>query len=243
MNSDKSAVAEHEMVVEVPVTIFVNGRQAVTAMASPEMLKEYATGFLITESVVSDPDEIESIQVDGNKVSIITINPRKILFSKKTVLSGCGGAASVIDYSRLPFAPEGGVFTPERIHDAVSVLKSCKEHDKTGEIYFAGLFTATETIAVAGDIGRDNALDKAIGGAVLKKNPLTECFAAVSGRISSEMIRKCLYARIPVIVSGGETTSLACDIALERNMTLIGFVNFPKMIMYAGDHRIKGKQG
>ena len=87
INSDKSAASEeeyeHEMVVEAPVSIFVNGRQAVTAMASPGMLKEYATGFLLTESVVSNADEIESIQVEGTKVSIITLNPRKILFSKK----------------------------------------------------------------------------------------------------------------------------------------------------------------
>ncbi|MDE4907160.1 formate dehydrogenase accessory sulfurtransferase FdhD [Methanogenium marinum] len=233
---------EKEVVSEAAVTIFVNGRQAVTAMASPDMLKEYATGFLLTESVVSNADEIESIQVEGNKVSILTLNPRKILFSKKTVLSGCGGTASVIDYSTLPSASDGGIFTPERIQDAVSLVKSCVEDDKTGEIHFAGLFTATDDIVIAGDIGRDNALDKAIGAAVLKNISLTECFVAVSGRISSEMIRKCLFTRISIIVSGGETTSLACDIAVESNMTLIGSVSPQKMIIYSGDHRIEGKQ-
>lgn len=238
----KSDSFEKEVVSEAAVTIFVNGRQAVTAMASPDMLKEYATGFLLTESVVSNADEIESIQVEGNKVSIITLNPRKILFSKKTVLSGCGGTASVIDYSTLPSASDGGIFIPERIQDAVSLVKSCVKDDKTGEIHFAGLFTATDDIVIAGDIGRDNALDKAIGAAVLKNIPLTECFVAVSGRISSEMIRKCLFTRISVIVSGGEMTSLACDIAVESNLTLIGSVSPQKMIIYSGDHRIEGKQ-
>ncbi|MBN2735099.1 MAG: formate dehydrogenase accessory sulfurtransferase FdhD [Methanomicrobiaceae archaeon] len=243
INSDKSAAFEeeyeHEMVVEVPVSIFVNGRQAVTAMASPDMLKEYATGFLLTESVVSNPDEIESIQVEGTKVSIITQNPRKILFSKKTILSGCGGTASVIDYSTLPSAPHGEFFSAERIQEAVSVLRICIENDKTGEIHFAGLFTATDTVVIAGDIGRDNALDKTIGAAVLKNISLTGCFAAVSGRISSEIVRKCLYTQIPVVVSFGDTTSLAYDLGLETEMTIIGHVNPQGMIVYTGNHRIK----
>ncbi|WOF15567.1 formate dehydrogenase accessory sulfurtransferase FdhD [Methanoplanus sp. FWC-SCC4] len=241
INSDESAETQQDLVVEVPVTIYVNGRQAVTAMASPEMLKEYATGFLVTESVVNNPDEIESVQVDGTKVSIITLNPRKIIFSKKTVLSGCGGTATVIDYSRLPFAPKGRIFGAKRIQDAVSEIKLSEEKKGAGEIQYAGIFSASDTIAIAGDIGRDNALDKSIGAAVLKKTPLNECFAVISGRISSEIVRKCLYAQIPVIVSRGAATSLAYDIGLERDMTLLGLVSASKMILYTGGHRIVGQ--
>jgi FdhD protein len=206
------------------------------------MLKEYAVGFLLTEGVINDPDGIESIQIEKNKVSIITLSAEKIIFSKKTILSGCSGTLSAIDYSRLPSAPKGDIFTFARIHEAVSKLKSAGGEKNSGEIQYAGLFNAEKTISVAGDIGRDNAFDKVIGDATLKKNRKENCFAVVDGKISSEIIRKCLFAQIPVIVSTGPATSLAFDIALERDITLIGLVNFSDMTIYTGSKRIKAKE-
>lgn len=236
---DKSRVFEAKTVTESAISVFVNGRQVAASMASPEMLKEYAAGFLLTEGIVDNPGEIESVMIEGNKVSVITLNPRKMLFTKKTVLSGCGGTATVVDYSRLPSAPGGTVFSQRRISDAVSELASYAGKEKTGEIYYAGAFDASKTISVAGDIGRDNALDKAIGAAFLKGTSLPGCFAAVTGRISAEMVRKCLYAQVPVIVSGGTPTSLACEIASKTGVTIAGCVNHSGMNIYFGGHRIE----
>lgn len=242
VSPERKASIEEKMAVEAPVTIFVNGRQAVTAMASPEMLKEYAVGFLLTESMINGPDEIESIRVEKNKVSIITFNARKIIFSKRTVLSGCGGTSSAIDYSRLPSAPKGDIFTPERIDEAISELKSAAGERRGDDIHYAGLFDVERTISIAGDIGRDNAFDKIIGDAALRKINPENCFTAITGRISSEIVRKCLFARVPVIVATGAATSLAFDIALERDITLIGFADCHEMTIYTGEKRCKSEK-
>ncbi|MDD1676498.1 MAG: formate dehydrogenase accessory sulfurtransferase FdhD, partial [Methanomicrobiales archaeon] len=61
-----------------------------------------------------------------------------------------------------------------------------------------------------------------------------------SGRISSEMVRKCLVANIPVIASRGATTSLAVDVAAKNGLCIIGFVRGSKMNIYTHPERITG---
>ena len=81
----------HPVVDEVPVSVIVNGRTAATMMTSPTMLKELAVGFLLTEGLIKSLDEIEALAERESSVEVITKNPQKLLFSKKSVLSGCGG--------------------------------------------------------------------------------------------------------------------------------------------------------
>ncbi len=228
---------ETDIAEESAVSVYVNGRQAATAVVSPENLSEYAAGYLLTEGIITDAGEIESVFEEGNRVSIITLNPRKMLFTKRTVLSGCGGGTVIVDYSTIPYAPKGVVFSAERILEAAEIIKSSEETDVTGEIYFAGLFTNEKTLAEAGDIGRENALDKAVGKAFLSHCLPCDCFLVLSGRVSAETVRKCLFAQIPVIATSGAVTSLACDVARDRNVTLISLEE-DRMCIFSGEERI-----
>ncbi|WFN37891.1 formate dehydrogenase accessory sulfurtransferase FdhD [Methanomicrobium antiquum] len=237
ISGEKSFPCEVNLPEESSVFVYVNGRQAATAVVSPELLSEYAAGYLLTEGIIKNAEEIESVFEEGNRVSIITLNPRKMLFTKRTVLSGCGGGTIIVDYSSIPSAPKGTSFSSKRIMEASEIIKLYEKTDLTGEIYFAGLFTKDKTLAVAGDIGRENALDKAIGKAFLEKCLFPECFASFSGRISAETVRKCLFAQIPVIATTGSVTSLACDVARERNMTLISLEE-NRMCIFSGDENI-----
>ncbi len=99
--------ATHPPVVEeMPLSVTVNGRHALTAMTSPAMIREFVVGFLYTERIVRDLAEIESIRIEGNTASVLTKNPFAILTSHKTVLSGCGGSTSFLDAGHLPlYAP------------------------------------------------------------------------------------------------------------------------------------------
>ncbi|MBP2132371.1 FdhD protein [Methanomicrobium sp. W14] len=229
-----------DVVSESPVGIFVNGRQAATVMLSPAMLKEYAAGFLLTEGIVKSPDEIESVLVEDNKISVLMQNPRKMLFSKKTVLSGCGGGATSLDYSRIPAAPKGKIFPPETIKKAAKEVYARKSPVKADSLFSAGIFSDGKTVCIAQDIGRDNALDKAVGDVFLEKISLPGCFAVVTGRISSETVRKCLYAQIPFAVSLGGVTSLACDAAQEKDMTVIYFDGGEVFSIFSGEKRVAG---
>ena len=231
----------HPVIEEVPVAVIVNGRHALTAMTSPVMLREFVIGFLYTERIIRSLDDIESIRIEDHKVSVLTKNPYKILVSKKTVLSGCGGTSSFLDSTHLPPSPSGVVISPGVIQSAVKTALLSDLHKETGGIHIVGLFDASGgVIRIVEDIGRHNALDRAIGFALETGIDFEKTFVVCSGRISSEMARKCLIAGIPLVASRGATTTLAVTIAEQANLTLVGFVRSNKMNIYSGRERIAG---
>jgi len=95
----------HEVIEESPYALFINGRHAMTAMMSPGRLEDFVTGYLFTEQIIKAPDEIESIKIEQNRISVITKNLFKVLGPKKTILSGCGGNTSFIDTASAPKRP------------------------------------------------------------------------------------------------------------------------------------------
>jgi FdhD protein len=232
--------SEHEVVLEVPLTITVNGRHALTVMTSPVMVRELVIGLLYTERIIHEPDEIESIQIEPDRVSVLTKNPFKILISKKTVLSGCGGSSSFLDVGKLPKIVSDLVFDVADIRAGMKQTLQSDLHAKTGGVHIVGLFTPGGVVCIAEDIGRHNALDRVIGYGLLNNVSFPGTFAVSSGRVSSEMVRKCLVAGIPVIVSRSATTSLAVEIAEKTGLAIIGFARSDQMNIYTHPERIRG---
>lgn len=232
--------APHPVIEEIAVTLNVNGRHAMTAMTSPVNLEEFITGYLYTEQIVRSIDEIESIRVEKNIVSVLTENLRRVLGPKKVILSGCGGDASFLDVKKLPRIRSDLVLPYPTVMDGVKKVLDSELHRITGGIHTVGLVSADGTMRKAEDIGRHNALDRVIGRALRDGLDLSRSFAVLSGRISSEMVRKSLVANIPVIVSRGATTSLSVDVAEKTGLTVIGFVRAGKMNIYTHPERIEG---
>lgn len=228
----------HEVIEEIPYALFVNGRHMMTAMMSPVVPEDFVTGFLFTEQVIKDADEIESIKVEKNRISVITKNLFKALGPKKTILSGCGGSASYIDAEKLPHIHSDFTVTTAFIAEVIKNALNSELHRATGGIHVVALAGADKILAVSEDIGRHNALDTVIGHALRNGIDLSHTFIVASGRISSEMARKCLVANIPLIVSRGATTTLAIDIAEKNDLTIAGFVRGQKMNVYTHPERI-----
>ncbi|MDD5048969.1 MAG: formate dehydrogenase accessory sulfurtransferase FdhD [Methanoregulaceae archaeon] len=239
VEGDSFRQSTHEVIEEVPLTLIVNGRNILTAMTSPGMAEEFATGYLYTERIIHSIDEIESLIVEENRVSVLTKNPFKILVSKKTVLSGCGGTSSFLDPKILPNIESDLTVDTETIRNAMKETLRSDLHDMTGGIHITGLFTPSEKILVTEDIGRHNALDRLIGYGLRNGVDLSGTFVTCSGRISSEMVRKCLTANIPVIASRGATTTMAINMAETAGLTVVGFVRNKKMNIYSGTDRIR----
>ncbi|MDD1703439.1 MAG: formate dehydrogenase accessory sulfurtransferase FdhD, partial [Methanoregula sp.] len=225
---------------EVPEALFVNGRHAMTSMMSPVNLEDFVTGYLFTEQIIKSADEIESIRIEKNRISVITKNLFKVLGPKKTILSGCGGATSYIDTEKLPKITSDFSILPVQIGMTVKSVLESELHNKTGGIHVVGLTSATGVIARSEDIGRHNALDRVIGYGLNHGIDFSQTFAICSGRISSEMVRKCLIANIPLIVSRGATTTLAISIAEKTGVCVIGFVRSAKMNIYTHPERVQG---
>ncbi|WP_292466698.1 formate dehydrogenase accessory sulfurtransferase FdhD [Methanolobus sp.] len=237
-NNGSFELEGHQVIEEMPLAVKVNGRHALTAMISPDMLREFVIGFLFTEGIIKDADEIESIKIEGTDAGVLTKSPFKILVSKKTVLSGCGGSMSYLDIAKLPEIESELTLDSETVRNSVKETLDSKLHVLTGGIHVVGLYDANGKVCVVEDIGRHNALDKIIGYALEKGIDLSSTYIICSGRISSEMVRKCLAANIPVIASRGATTTLAVDIARSRGLTIVGFVRSKKMNVYSWGKRI-----
>jgi FdhD protein len=230
----------HEVVDEFPLSVSLNGRTILTAMVSPVDLEDFVTGFLFTEQIISGPDEIESLMVEKERVSVLTKNPFRPVGTKKLVLSGCGGGSSFMDAKKLPKITSDRVFSPEDISTAMRELTDSALHRLTGGVHVVGLLQDGTLIHRAEDIGRHNAMDKVIGHALRSGTDPARTAAISSGRISSEMVRKCLVAHIPVVASRGATTSLAVDVAEKNGLCVIGFVRGQKMNIYTHPERIRG---
>ncbi|HXW99536.1 MAG TPA: formate dehydrogenase accessory sulfurtransferase FdhD, partial [Methanomicrobiales archaeon] len=89
------------MIEEVAVTLNVNGRHAMTAMTSPVDIGDFITGYLFTEQIVKGLEEIVSLKIEKNVVSVLTADLRHVIGPKKVILSGCGGDSSFLDVKQL----------------------------------------------------------------------------------------------------------------------------------------------
>lgn len=223
---------------EMPVALFINGRHATTVMISPVDPEDFVTGYLVTEELIKTTKEIESMKIEKNRISVITRSLFKVLPQKKTILSGCGGSTSYIDVEKLA-----------KIHsdfsvNAATVAAALRSHDDTETRRTAlGLTTSIlhdsqQVIGTAEDIGGLNAVDRSIGHAVRNGVYLSQTFLITSGQVSSETVRKCLTANIPIVVSRGAATTLAIEMAERTGMTVIGGARDGNLDIYSHPERI-----
>ncbi len=238
VDGDSRETGVHEVVQEVPVAVFVNGMHLMTAVTSPGRYEEYVTGYLFTEQVIRTPADIESIRVEQNRISVLTTNPFTVTGPKKTILSGCGGSTSYIDIKKLPKINSDILIPAGNLPAGLKKVLNSELHRITGGIHIVALFSGEDVVTVSEDIGRHNALDRVIGFGLTHGVDFSQTWIAVSGRISSEMARKCLVANIPVIVSRGATTTLAVEIGEKAGLTIVGFLRVGKMVIYTHPERI-----
>ena len=227
------------VVEEIPLSIFINGRHFVTAMISPQMRKEFITGHLFAERIVAGLAEIESLEIEGNVARAIVSNPMRAIIPRRPIVSGCGGVASFLDESKLPVMKSDLHIRREEAQEAMKAISLSETHIATGGVHSVGLFEKEGAVCIVEDIGRHNALDKAIGYGLSEKIDFSQTYVACTGRISSEMALKCSVAGIPIIVSRGATTSLAISIAERTGLTIIGFLRGKRLCVYTNLERFE----
>jgi FdhD protein len=243
--------------VEEPLEIRVGGQTIAVTMRTPGNDFELAAGFLATEGIVSRREEILRIEhcrevrspdEEGNVVVVRTTataagaldRARRILLTTSSCgLCGKGSIESV----RGSFPPITSAAMLDR-----SVLVSLPEQlrreqetfRETGGLHAAGIFTLSgEPRTVREDIGRHNAVDKAIGSLFLAGAlPLSDSILLVSGRVSFEIVQKALAAGIPIVAAVSAPSSLAIDLATESGITLVGFLRDSTFNVYSGAERL-----
>ncbi|NYT02750.1 MAG: sulfurtransferase FdhD, partial [Methanosarcinales archaeon] len=161
------------MVEEVPLSIFINGRHYSTAMMSPGMEREFIMGHLFSEGMVRNLDELISLDLEGQIARAMVHSPVRAMAPRKAIVSGCGGGSSFLDPAGLPRIESHLAVDPDDILAAVAAISSSDLHRAAGGTHSVGLFSqGGQAAIIAEDIGRHNALDKAIGHCLSHDQPL-----------------------------------------------------------------------
>src|SRR5438309_7706304 len=239
-----------ELTIEEPLEIRVGRKSVAVTMRTPGHDEELAAGFVLSEAIVRRRDQISIITPAGdNRIVVELASAVKVkLNSTKrfgTISSSCGlcGKTSIgairqdfpaIRSTKIRVNIETLLSLPEKLRNAQS------DFARTGGIHAAGIFDANGELKIAReDIGRHNAVDKAIGRAFLDGSlPLDRHLLLVSGRASFEIVQKALAAGIPIIAAVSAPSTLAVSFARESNQTLIGFLRPPSFNIYAHIERV-----
>jgi FdhD protein len=239
---------------EEPLEMRLQGDPVAVTMRTPipGQDAELAIGFLVGEGIVTADlvARVSECRADGGDGGISDVRlwpgarPAPGWQRSFYATSSCGicGKAS-IDAVRVAAGPvsEG----PEIEADVLSALPqrlraAQRVFDRTGGLHAAGIFDASgQLLIVREDVGRHNAVDKAVGRASMDGLlPLSYHVLMVSGRTSFEIVQKALLAGIPIVAAVSAPSTLAVRLARESDMTLVGFVRDGGFNAYAGDRRI-----
>jgi formate dehydrogenase accessory protein FdhD len=241
-----------EVAIEEPLEIRIGGTAIATTMRTPGHDEELAAGFLVSEGIIRTREDFRAFSAVAENVVNVELAPT-VKFTPGasqrfgTITSSCGlcGKTS-IEAIRQSFPPIDFVRDPMRIAETILLDLPSKLREaqgnfaRTGGIHAAGIFDAEgAAIVVREDIGRHNAVDKAIGRALLNGwLPLNRAVLVVSGRSSLEIVQKALAAGIPIVAAVSAPSSLAVNFARECGQTLVGFLRPPTFNVYSHIERI-----
>ncbi len=253
-----AAPREDWVTVEEPLEIRVGAQTLAVTMRTPGHDHDLAAGWLVTEGIVSRPEELvrlehcretRSPEEEGNVViARITAQSGDVLDRARRLLltsSSCGlcgkGSIESIHGRFTPITVAAGT-SPEVLLALPDALRRAQTtFGRTGGLHAAGVFSLSGELLVAReDVGRHNAVDKVIGSLFRQgRLPLSETILCVSGRTSFEIVQKALAAGIPIVAAVSAPSSLAIDLARESNMALAGFLRGGGFNLYSGEDRVR----
>ncbi|HEU5049726.1 MAG TPA: formate dehydrogenase accessory sulfurtransferase FdhD [Gemmatimonadales bacterium] len=217
-------------VEEVPVWLEVNGRAAVTWMCTPDLLEELAIGWLHGEGFIDRVSDVHLrpcasdlgfwAEIDPERVAAVDRERRQPVLA-----SGCGAVTTFLaDPATVAPAPLRGEPPPlETLRARFKELFARGErYRETGGIHAAALTDTESLVAHAEDIGRHNAVDKAIGVALLGGRAVEGLGMLVTGRISAELAFKAARAGLAWVATPSVPSTLAVEIARRAGMVLVG---------------------
>ena len=224
-------------------------------MRTPGNDFELATGFLFTEGIIVNADDVQSIkQCNGLNENVIVVAlkndipvqlknlERNFYTSSSCGVCGKSSIEAVKTVCRLENTDNDELlFSSEILFGLTETLRNSQDiFDFTGGLHGCGIFDASGKLILGReDVGRHNALDKLIGASLSKVSfSLNKYILLLSGRASFELVQKAWMANIRMIAAIGAPSSLAMQMAEECGITLIGFLRNNTFNIYSGAHRI-----
>jgi FdhD protein len=251
-----------EVVREQPLRLLVNGESVATLMCLPGRETDLAFGFVLTEGIVRSARDVGTVSFcpEGSlgaageaRVQLAAGAPVPARKRYREVFSSCGlcGDELIEEVARdLPrFEKPPGRLCAEdvfRLRDAMEAAQVVFR--RTGGTHAAALGEVpieaeAPRVVACEDIGRHNALDKAVGAAARSRVPFERALLFLSGRLSLEMVVKAARAGISDVAGVSAPSAAGVALARKLGMFLAGFVRADAMTIYSGAEALAAPGG
>jgi len=237
---------------EVPVALVYHNVPHVVMLATPANFEDFAVGFTLSEGLVAHPDEIREVEVTRGadavdvRVTVAWERFTELLHRRRNLTgrTGCGlcGAETAEDAIReVGTVGPGPTVTIEDLHAAIEQLGSLQPiNARTGSVHAAAWVVPGQGIQIVReDVGRHNALDKAIGALVRGKVDFSMGYMLITSRASYEMVQKSATVGISFLVALSAPTAFAVRMAEKTGVTLVAFARRDRHVVYAHPERLK----
>ncbi|BCJ91864.1 sulfurtransferase FdhD [Terrihabitans soli] len=242
---ENGAPAEISVVVERPLTLYLNAQEIVTMMTIGDHPDLLALGYLLNQNMLLPEDEVTGVDYDEDLSVVVVRTERKTNYEeklkKRVLTSGCaqgttfGSLMEAIETVELP-KTEVRTSWLYRLQNAINTTPSI--YLKAGAIHGCVLCEEDRPLVYMEDVGRHNAVDKIAGWMYREKvDPGTKIFYT-TGRLTSEMVIKTVRMGIPTLISRSGFTAWGVDLARKAGLTLIGRMRGKRFVILAGKDRV-----
>jgi FdhD protein len=237
---------ETAVVVERPLTLFLNGQEIVTMMTIGDYPDYLAVGYLLNQNMLRPDDVIAGIDYDEELEVVVVRTERATDYEqklkKKVRTSGCAQGTvfgDVMEQFEQVRLPADAILRTSWLYALTKKINTSPSlYLKAGAIHGCVLCEEDRPLLYMEDVGRHNAVDK-IAGYMFQKSlsPAGKIFYT-TGRLTSEMVIKTVQMQIPILISRSGFTAWGVDLARQANLTLIGRAKGKRFIALAGEDRI-----
>jgi len=233
------------VVMERPLTIYLNSQEIVTAMTIGDYPEYLALGFLKNQGMLGTADDVTGVDYDEEVQVVVVRTAQQTDFEeklkKKTRTSGCavgtvfGDMMEGLDGVVLPATLVRTSWLYALAHRINTVPSLYLE---AGAIHGTVLCQGDKPLVYMEDVGRHNAVDKIAGWMFQTGTPADDKILYTTGRLTSEMVIKTAMMGIPVLASRSGFTAWGVDIARQLGLTLIGRMRGRRFVCLAGEERL-----
>ncbi len=244
---DESGQAiETRVVMERPLTLFLNGQEIVTMMTIGDYPGYLAVGYLLNQNMLRADDEIVGIDHDEELDVVVVRTARETNYEdklkKKIRTSGCAQGTVFGDlmekFDEIRLDPDARLKTSDLLALTRKINGAPSLYLASGAIHGCVLCEGDRPLVYMEDVGRHNAVDKIAGYMFLEGlSPKGKMFYT-TGRLTSEMVIKTVQMQIPILVSRSGFTAWGVELAQQAGLTLIGRAKGKRFIALSGPERI-----
>ena len=232
--------------VERPLTLYLNGQEIVTMMTINDYPEYLAVGYLLNQNMLLPDDEVTGVDYDEEVETVVVRTARKTDYEeklkKKTQTSGCamgtvfGDMMESFEDAKLS---SDAVLKTSWLYDLVKKINTVPSlYLEAGAIHGCVLCHDDRPLIYMEDVGRHNAVDKIAGYMFMEGITGEDKMFYTTGRLTSEMVIKCVHMQIPILISRSGFTAWGVDLAKQVGLTLVGRARGKRFVALSGENRI-----